>query len=132
MQEDYSANSSTKSTLSQIQRLEVIQQIDNLLATVTQAAGAPIGIEPVVNLMKFSGVYDIPKIQASPTLAEILDEVEEKAGITLTPGRVILIKDSPYQNVVNTIAIYVKAYGRGRENEHRFNTILKNENLRTS
>lgn len=127
-------NYTVESILSPTQRLEFIQEINKLLATVREAAGAPIGVEPVIGLMQFSGVYNTSATQPSPTLAEILGEVEQEAGIELSPGLVVLIKNSPYQNVRDAIAIYVKTYGRGGGDKSvgLFYRILETENRRKS
>ncbi|MEP0753797.1 hypothetical protein NDA03_16380 [Trichocoleus sp. Lan] len=105
-------NFSSNSTPSDTQRLEVIQELHKLLATVFQAAGGSIGVEPVIRLMQFSGVCAPLATQPSPTVAEILEEVED-AGIKLTPGLVIKINNSPFQKVRDAIALYTKAYGKG-------------------
>lgn len=121
-------NFSSHSTLSDNQRLELIQELHKFLATAIQAAGGSIGVEPVIRLMQFSGVCDPLATQPSPTVADILNEVED-AGIKLTPGLVIKINNSPFQKVRDAIAIYTKAYGKGGGNNPAsvFSQILENE-----
>ncbi|HBE20531.1 MAG TPA: hypothetical protein DDW51_23695 [Cyanobacteria bacterium UBA11367] len=124
-------NAST--ALSGNQRLELLQEANKLIATATQAAGGPIGLEPVIGIMQFVGVYDTPTPLQSIAVEEILGEVET-AGIKLTPGLVVLIKNSPRQNVLDARASYIKAYGKGGGNNpaNLFYRILENENLRKS
>ncbi|MBD2006185.1 MULTISPECIES: hypothetical protein [Cyanophyceae] len=120
-------NFSSNSTPSDTQRLEVIQELHKLLATVFQAAGGSIGVEPVIRLMQFSGVC-APLATQPPTVAEILEEVKD-AGIKLTPTLTIKINNSPFQKVRDAIAIYTKVYGKGggKYPESVFCEILENE-----
>jgi hypothetical protein len=96
-------------TLSENQRLERLQQFNNCLITVKELAGGSIGVEPVLRLMQFSGIYDTPATEPCSTGAEILGEVEAM-GIKLNPSLVALIMKSSLQEVQTAILIYNKAY----------------------
>lgn len=84
------ANYSKKPQREQNSGLETIQQLNQLLTAAHKAAGGPLDPEVVNKLL--SSVYETP---ATPTVTEILEEVENEAGIKLNPGLVLEIKSSP-------------------------------------
>ena len=126
-------NFTSSSEFSQPQRLEMLKEANKLLTTATKAAGSPIGVEPVISILQFSGVYEASTTISTSTVGEILNEVET-AGIELTPGLVVLVNSSSPQNVANALSSYIKAYGKGGGNNpaNLFYRILENENRRRS
>lgn len=126
-------NFTSSSEFSQTQRLEMLKEANKLLTTATKAAGSPIGVEPVISILQFSGVYEASITIEASTFGEILNEVET-AGIELTPGLERLVNSSSPQNVMNALTSYIEVYGKGGGNNPAklFYRILQNENRRRS
>lgn len=117
-----------QSMLSPRQLIKLIQEKQKLLVIAMQASGGSIGLKAVRELMHLN----FPITQASPTMPEIFEEVKS-AEVEFTPGLVALVKNSPYQNVQNSIAIF-KTYPKSevKTSAGLFYKILVNENLGTS
>lgn len=97
-----------------------------------QAAGGSIGIEAVRQIMQLGSFNNSADIQALPTPEKILEEIKASE-VELTPGLVSLVKNSPYQNVRNSITIF-KTYPKNevRNPAGLLYTIILNENRRAS
>jgi hypothetical protein len=121
-----------QSTLSLRQLIKLIEEKQKLLTIAMQAAGGSIGIEAVRQIMQLGSFNNFADIQAFPTPEKILEEIKASE-VELTPGLVSLVKNSPYQNVRNSITIF-KTYPKNevRNPAGLLYTIILNENRRAS
>ena len=90
---------------------EQIKAVNRLLIEATQASGDQLGKNNVVSIIESFGILNTSANQSSQTITEILDKVEN-LGIPVTSELLSLIKESPYQNVLNAVSIYERVYSK--------------------